>query len=122
MPLPRPAPGTTRWWVIGGVLTAIALTYMTWFAFSEANALKATVTDYKVLSDSQIRLGYDVTRPDGSAVSCTLEAQDVRHGRVGTLTDDVPAGPKTVHREVTVRTSARAVTGVVASCDRPSSH
>ena len=118
MPLPRPAPGTTRWWVVGGLGVTAAVAVIVWFGLASANALGADVTGYKVVSDSEMTLGYDVHRPDGGAVRCTVEAQDVRHGRVGTVTDDVPAGARSVHREVRVRTSARAVTGVVASCVR----
>lgn len=120
MPLPRPAPGTTRWWVVGGIGIAAAVAVIVWFGLASANALGADVTDYKVVSDSEMTLGYDVHRPDGAAVRCTVEAQDVRHGRVGMVTDLVPPGARSVHREVVVRTSARAVTGVVASCVRTS--
>ena len=118
MPLPRPAPGTTRWWVIGTVGISLAVAVIVWFALASANALRADVTAYRGVTDSQVTVAYDVHRPDGAAVRCTIEAQDVRHGRVGTVTDDVPAGAKSVHREVTVRTSARAVVGVVSSCVR----
>jgi hypothetical protein len=88
------------------------------FAHESSNALRAQVTAYRDVTDSQITVAYDVHRPDGSAVRCTVEAQDARHGRVGTVTDDVPAGAKSVHRVVTVRTSARAVVGIVSSCVR----
>jgi hypothetical protein len=118
MPLPRPAPGTTRWWVVGAVGIAVMVAAIVWFGLASANALKASVTRYHVVSDSELEVGYDVHRPDGAAVRCTVEAQDVRHGRVGTVTDEVPAGLESVHREVKVRTSARAVTGVVSSCVR----
>lgn len=118
MPLPRPAPGTTRWWVVGTVGISLMVALIVWFALASANALTADVTAYNVGSDSEITVGYDVHRPDGAAVRCTVEAQDTRHGRVGTITDDVPAGAKSVHREVTVRTSARAVVGIVQSCVR----
>ncbi|GGB82732.1 hypothetical protein N798_09665 [Knoellia flava TL1] len=120
MPLPRPAPGTAHWWVVGILGVGIMVAGVVWFGLASANALRADVTAYRVVSDSVLELGYDVHRPDGAAVRCTIEAQDVRHGRVGTTTDDVPAGATSVHREVTVRTSARAVTGVVASCVRVS--
>lgn len=118
MPIPRPAPGTARWWAVGGLGITVMVAAVVWFGLASANALTADVTAYEVVSDSELRLGYDVHRPDGAAVRCTIEAQDVRHGRVGTVTDDVAAGARSVHREVTVRTSARAVTGVVASCIR----
>ncbi|MFC7491352.1 MULTISPECIES: DUF4307 domain-containing protein [unclassified Knoellia] len=118
MPLPRPASGTARWWVVGILGGSVMVGFIVWFALASANALEAVVTTYDVKSDSEMSVGYDVHRPDGAAVRCTIEAQDVRHGRVGTVTDDVPAGAESVHREVTVRTSARAVTGVVSSCVR----
>ncbi len=118
MPLPRPAPGTTRWWVVGAVGITAEVAVIVWFGLASANALSADVTSYEWCRTPRCTLGYDVHRPDGAAVRCTIEAQDVRHGRVGTVTDDVPAGARSVHREVTVRTSARAVTGVVASCVR----
>ncbi|WP_040883946.1 DUF4307 domain-containing protein [Janibacter sp. HTCC2649] len=118
MPLPRPAPGTTRWWVIGALGTSLILAVIVWFALASANALRADVTAYKVVSDAQITVSYDVHRPDGAAVRCTVEAQDTRHGRVGVADDDVPSGAKSVNRTVTVRTSARAVVGVVSSCVR----
>jgi len=118
MPLPRPAPGTARWWIIGTIGISLAVGVIVWFALASANALRADVTSYRVVTDSQITVAYDVHRPDGAAVRCTVEAQDVRHGRVGTITDDVPAGATSVNRVVTVRTSARAVVGVVQSCVR----
>jgi len=118
MPLPRPAPGTTRWWVVGTIGISLALVVIVWFALESSNALRADVTAYRDVTDSSITVAYDVHRPDGAAVRCTVEAQDTRHGRVGTVTDDVPAGLKSVHRVVTVRTSARAVVGLVSSCVR----
>ena len=111
MPFPRPAPGTTRWWVVGTVGVSLMVAVIVWYALASANALRADVTSYRDVTDSQITVAYDVHRPDGAAVRCTIEAQDVRHGRVGTVTDDVPAGAVSVHRVVTVRTSARPVTG-----------
>ena len=59
------------------------------------------------------------TGPRASPSICQVVALDAGKGRVGTVEDSVPAqGPTSVHREVRVRTSARAVTGVVDSCTR----
>lgn len=116
MPFPRPAPGTTRWWVIGTIGISATVAVIVWFALAGAQAVRAQVTAYRDVTDSSITVAYDVHRPDGAAVQCTVEAQDSRHGRVGTVTDDVPAGATSVHRVVVVRTSARAVVGLVSSC------
>lgn len=118
MPLPRPAPGTGRWWVlgVGGCLLAVIL--ITWFGLTATRGqITADVTAYKVISDSEITLDYDVHRPTGTAITCVLTALDSRYGRVGTLTERIPgADQRSTHRSVTIRTGARAVTAVVDSC------
>jgi hypothetical protein len=118
MPLPRPAPGTGRWWVIGIVGCVLAVVGIVWYGIAATHgAIRADVTAYAVVSDSQVKVEYDVHRPTGTAVTCVITALDERHGRVGTLTDHIPAADQTsTHRGVTVRTGARAVTGVVDSC------
>jgi hypothetical protein len=120
MPLPRPAPGTTRWWVVGaiGILSAIGV-IVWWGIVSSAGSVRPEVTAYAVESDAQIVVEYDLHRPEGVAVVCRVSALDSSKARVGTVEDAVPAdGPTSVHRVVAVRTSVRAVTGVVDSCTR----
>jgi hypothetical protein len=120
VPVPRPAPGTGRWWVVGVVGIALAVALVVWYGWSRTSgAVRPQVTGYEVLSDAEVRVEYDVSRPQGVAVDCEVAALDSRKGRVGVTVDEVPAdGPAVVHREVVVRTSARAVTGVVQSCVR----
>ena len=120
MPLPRPAPGTTRWWVIGilGCLAAVGV-IVWWGIVSTTGSVRPEVTSYKVESDTSIRVEYDLHRPEGIAVVCRISALDGGRNRVGTVEDAVPAqGPSSVHRVVSLRTSVRAVTGVVDSCTR----
>lgn len=120
MPLPRPAPGTARWWVVGtlGVLLGVAV--VVWFGIATTvGSVRPEVTGYRVESDTSIVVEYDLHRPEGTAVLCRVDAVDAGRARVGTLEDVVPAeGPTSVHREVRLRTSVRAVTGVVESCTR----
>lgn len=120
MPLPRPAPGTARWWVVGTVGVLLGVGFATWFGIaSTVGAVRPEVTGYVVESDSSVVVEYDLHRPEGTAVTCRVDALDGGKARVGTVEDAVPAdGPTSVHREVRVRTSVRAVTGVVDSCTR----
>ena len=120
MRLPRPAPGTTRWWVVGivGCLAAVGV-IVWWGIVSTAGSVRPEVTAYRVESDTSIVVEYDLHRPAGVAVVCRITALDGGRGRVGTVDDSVPAqGPSSVHRVVSLRTSVRAVTGVVDSCTR----
>ena len=119
MPLPRPAPGTGRWWVVGTVGCALGVALVVWIAL--ANTLgKVTWTDtgYQGVDDRSVRVEVDVHRSAGQAATCTVRALDQRFGVVGVVEVEVPAGPeRTVHRGTTIRTTARAVTGTVQRCD-----
>ncbi|GAB3449860.1 hypothetical protein GCM10027517_36650 [Phycicoccus ginsengisoli] len=119
MPLPRPAPGTGRWWVVGVVGVTVATALAVWLGLANSVGRVTWVdTGYKVLDDRSVRVEFDVHRPAGQAVTCQVNALDQSFGVVGTLDVRVPAsGERSVHQEVVVRTAARAVTGTVRTCD-----
>ncbi len=120
MSLPRPAPGAGRWWVVGvlgvGLMTAVVI----WYAVtSTVGALTPRVTHYDIVSDTSATIDYEVLRPQGQAVRCVVAAIDSAKGKVGTMSDDIPAGQDTrVARHLELRTAARATTVVVDSCVR----
>ena len=120
MPLPRPAPGTTRWWVLGSVGILLSVAVIVWWGIvGTSGSVRPEVTGYRVESDASIVVRYDLHRPPDTAVLCRVSALDGSKARVGTVEDAVAAGgPASVSREVRVRTSVRAVTGVVDSCVR----
>jgi hypothetical protein len=120
MPLPRPVPGTARWWVVGVIGGLLSVGVIVWWGItSTAGSVRPEVTGYDVQSDTSIVVEYDVHRPAGVAVVCRIIALDGGRNRVGTVEDAVPAqGPTSVHRVVSLRTSVRSVTGVVDACTR----
>ncbi len=120
MPMPRPAPGTTRWWVVGivGCLAAVGV-IVWWGVITTTGSVRPEVTAYRVESDTSIVVEYDLHRPAGTAVTCRISALDGGRNRVGTVQDTIAApGATSVHRVVSLRTSVRAVTGVVDACTR----
>ena len=116
--LPRPAPGQLKWWVLGtvGILAGVGLAI--WFGLSSTLGQPSWQTlGYKVVSDQQVRVDFQVYRPGGTALSCTVEALSRDFAPVGTSTVQVPASPdETTNESVTLRTTSRAVTGQVKSC------
>lgn len=119
MPLPRPAPGTLKWWIVGTVGVAMMLGAVIWYGLAtQVGAVTPQVIGYDVRGDADVVVTYHVNRPGGSALRCVITALDARHGRVGAAQDEIPAGDGWVRRTVTVRTTQRAVTGVVDSCAR----
>lgn len=117
MPLPRPAPGTGKWWAVGILGGGLGVVAAVWLGLSMSLG-KVTWTDtgYRVVDDRTVEVEFDVHRPGGQAVTCLVRALDQGFGTVGTLEVALPAGPESVHRKVAVRTTTRAVTGVVKSC------
>ncbi|MEO7071411.1 MAG: DUF4307 domain-containing protein [Nostocoides sp.] len=120
MPLPRPAAGTGRWWVIGTIGIGIGIALAVWLGLANSvGAVTWDVTAYKVESDASVRLGFDVHRPSGTAVICHVVALDTHFGTVGSLDVLVAATQAaSVHQDVTIRTASRAVTGDVKSCEK----
>ena len=119
MPLPKPAPGTLKWWVVGVLGVGAMVGWVVWYGIaSTVGAISPQVTGYQVSSDSAVRVDYALIRPADTAVSCVVVALDERKGRAGAVTDEIPAGATHVQRTVEIRTSHRAVTGIVESCVR----
>ncbi|GIL36964.1 DUF4307 domain-containing protein [Phycicoccus jejuensis] len=118
LPDPRDPAGRRTLLALAAVVLAVA--GIAWYGWTAtAGQVRPTVTGYRVESDALVRVGYDLVRPEGTAVTCRVSGLDGSKGRVGTVEDAIPAdGPAIVHRVVEVRTSARAVTGVVESCVR----
>ena len=119
MSIPRPAPGTAKWWVIGVVGCLIGVGLAIWFGLS-ATLGQPSWTDlgYKVVDNRTVDVMYDVQRPAGAEVSCVLQALDKGFATVGTLEVTIPAGKSsTVRKTSRVQTTTRAVTGMVKICN-----
>lgn len=118
MPLPRPTPGTGRWWVVGIVGCTLGSALAIWLGLANSvGQVTFTDTGFKVVDDRSVRVEFDVHRSPGQAVTCRVRALDQAFGVVGVVTVDVPpTQERSIHQETVVRTTSRAVTGVVESC------
>ena len=118
MPLPRPAPGTGKWWVIGivGCLAGAAVAVCVGLAATWGQ-VSWVDTGYRVVDDRTVEVRFDVHRPPGQRVTCTVRALDRGFGTVGTIEVTVPANDqRAVGMAVMLRTTTRAVTGQVKTC------
>ncbi len=120
MAMPRPAPGTGRWWVIGAIGIALSIALVAWYVLhGSGNRITATTVGYKVVDDSSVRITFDVNRPARLPVTCTLSALDGHFTVVGRADVVIPPGnERTINRVETIKTTTRAVTGVVQDCVR----
>ena len=118
MPLPTPAPGTLKWWIVGTLGIGAGIAIAVWFGLSATVGQPRWQTfGYHVVDDRTVDVTFDVTRPDGRAMVCTVEALDENFASVGSVEVDVPPSPTDTSRiDATVRTTTRAVTGNVKTC------
>ncbi len=119
-PTPRPARGSRWWGIFGGVAVALAVALLGWWTLRVGtDRITATTVAYQVIDDTSVRIGFDVSRPPRLPVTCTLRAIDGHFGVVGSADVVIaPTADQTTHHVATVRTVARAVTGVVQDCVR----
>ena len=120
--LPRPAPGTTKWWVIGTIGVAAGVALAVWFGIASTAGLASwTTTGYKVLDDRSVRVTFQLSRPADVTTTCTIQALARDFSTVGSIDIAYPpppvgSGALTSTETVTVRTTSRAVTGEVKTC------
>jgi hypothetical protein len=117
----RPAPGTLKWWIVGVIGIGAGIALVVWFALSATVGLPTWQTwAYKVVDDRTVTVTFDVTRPGGQPMTCTVEALDRDFGVVGSARHAVPqTETETSRHTATVRTTTRAVTGRVKTCTMP---
>jgi hypothetical protein len=108
------------WAVAGGVVGLVVAVLVGWWTLrNEGQRITATTIGYQVESDTAVTVSFDVSRPPGLAVTCTVRALDGHFTVVGSADIIVPPeGERVVHLEKAVRTTSRAVTGVVQDCVR----
>ena len=121
MRVPRPQPGQLKWWVIGAIGIGGGIALAIWFGLAASVGLPSWETyGYKVVDDQTVTVTFDVTRPEGRPLTCTVHAIARDFATVGTIDVQVPQSVSETSREtVTVRTTSRAVTGEVQTCTMP---
>jgi hypothetical protein len=118
VPIPRPAPGQAKWWVTAtiGILLGCALSVW-WGLASTLGKPSWTVMSYRVVDARTVDVTYLVSRPTSVDVTCQVQALDASFATVGLVEVHVPGSEVTsVRRTTRILTTARAVTGEVASC------
>jgi Domain of unknown function (DUF4307) len=118
VPIPRPAPGAAKWWVVAtiGILLGCAMAVW-WGLASTVGKPSWTVMSYRVIDDRTVDVTYVLARPTHQGVTCAVSALDKSFGTVGLVDVHVPGSDaSSVTITTRVRTTARAVTGIVQSC------
>ena len=122
-PTPDPAIEARRrraFAITGGIVGLVAAVLLGWWTLrNEGQRITATTVSYRVESDTSVWVSFDVSRPPGLPVTCTVRALDGHFTVVGSADVVVPTeGDRVVRLDKAVRTTSRAVTGLVQDCVR----
>lgn len=118
MPIPRPAPGKAKLWLLAtaGILAMSAIAI--WFGLA-AVVGKPNWEDrsFKVVSDRETLIKFAVRRPEGMTVRCEVQALDQAHAVVGRSEVILPPELGTEFEQTAlIRTTSRAVTARPYQC------
>jgi len=118
VPIPRPAPGHARAWVLGTIGILLGCAFAIWFGLASTLGKPSwTNLGYHVIDDRTVDVTYLVSRPIGRDVTCVIRAMDQGFGTVGLLEVAIPSSEsRSVKLTTRVHTTTRAVTGLVRSC------
>jgi hypothetical protein len=100
-------------------ITGVALltTTAAWFGFANYSPLSYQDLGYRVLSDTRVEIDFELTRPAGADVVCSLEALNNQFAPVGWIEIVIPGSESTkVRNTITLNTTELAVTGLVDEC------
>ena len=89
-----------------------------WWGISATSGVSRDNGPFTVVSDRSVKVTFYVTNQDDKPVRCRLEAQDIKHDRVGVRTVDLPASHyRTTEYTRVIPTVDKAVTGFVDQCE-----
>lgn len=100
--------------IIGvGLMTIIAA----WFGYANHSPVSYQDLGYRVLNDTRVEVDFELNRPAGVDVVCSIEALNNQFAPVGWIELVIPASDTTtVRNTVTLNTTELAVTGLVDEC------
>jgi hypothetical protein len=108
-------PKRNRILALGGILTMIAIAG--YFAAANYSPVSSKDIGFRVVSDWQTEIDFELTKPSDRTAICSFEALDNSFGVVGWKELEFgPSDSQTNRYTVTVNTFKMAVTGLVDSC------
>lgn len=104
--------------VAGAMFVVVFAAWVVWAAFDNGQGnIEAQDLAHSIIDDASVSITWQVSVKEGTAVSCALQAQNEAHAIVGWKIVDLAASTTFHHRyQEVVRTSQRAVTGLIYRC------
>ncbi|MEK8172355.1 DUF4307 domain-containing protein [Streptomyces sp. M19] len=110
--------------IVGAVLGAVLLGVIGWFGYSYLTSqdVNGRVIGFTVRGDDSVAVRLEVHKAKGDTGVCTVRALDDDHAEVGRKDFTFAQDKDEVDTDVSLRTTARATSAELVSCDRASGH
>lgn len=105
--------------IVGGVFIAAVFTaWVVWAGFDNGQGnIDAQDIAHSIIDDSNVSVTWQLSVKEGTPVSCAIQAQNESHAIVGWKIVEIPAATNFNNRyQEVLRTSQRAVTGLIYRC------
>lgn len=105
-------------WIIGGVLSALAIALVTWMTiFNAQQSVDFDDLGYAVVDEHTVDIDFQITSMPERDLVCAVQALDEEFGVVGWKVLEIPASDAHTQRfSTSIPTVAEATTGLVKSC------
>lgn len=104
--------------IVGVLIAAVFTAWVLWATFDNGQGhIDAQDIAHSVIDDSTVSVTWQLSVKEGTPVSCAIQAQNESHAIVGwKIVDILPATNFSNRYQEVVRTSQRAVTGLIYRC------
>ncbi len=104
--------------VTAALFVVVFAAWVVWAGLDNGQGnLNAQDIGHRIVDDSTVTVTWQVSVTPGTRVACALEAQNSAHAIVGWKIVELPASASLTNQYTeTVRTSQRAVTGLIYRC------
>ncbi|MEY9875838.1 hypothetical protein ABH931_005344 [Streptacidiphilus sp. MAP12-33] len=98
------------------VALVVALVAAIGYKYASGQSVNGELQTFRVVSDHEVRITLQVSKPADKAVSCTVRSRDDNGDEVGRLSVEIPKGSGEAQTTVVLKTTARGTTGELVGC------
>ena len=98
------------------VALVVALVAAIGYKYASGQSVNGELQTFQVISDHEVRITLQVTKPSDKAASCTVRSRDANGDGVGRVSVSIPKCSGDTQTTVLLKTTARGTTGELVGC------
>jgi hypothetical protein len=94
----------------------VALVAAIGYKYVSGDSVNGELQTFQVISDHEVKITLQVSKPAGRAASCTVRSRDTDGNEVGRVSVAIPKAASDTQTTVLLRTTSRGTTGELVGC------